>query len=197
MPPRKNFHFLVGVDEAGRGPLAGPVAVGAFCVRADNADFKEFSSGVKDSKQLSEKKREEWFLRMRGKFSFAVSFASARMIDKQGLSFAIRHALTSSLKKLSCPPEQTLVLLDGGLRAPAGYLFQETIIRGDETEPVISFASIAAKVSRDRIMNRMAQRYPAYGFDRHKGYGTAAHYEAISRYGILKNIHRQSFLKKF
>ncbi len=195
----KSIRYIVGIDEAGRGPLAGPVAVGAFCVRADFLrDFKKFSTGVKDSKKLSEKKREEWFAKIQsekklGNFSFAVTFASNEMIDKRGLTFAIRYALASSLKKLSCPPPETLVLLDGGLRAPEEYIYQETIIKGDEKEPVISLASIAAKVLRDRKMVVLAKRHPQYGFEKHKGYGTVAHYEAIARFGIL-SIHRKSFL---
>ena len=194
----KNIRYLVGIDEAGRGPLAGPVAVGAFFVRTDSRGFKKFSAGVKDSKKLSAKKREEWFAKMQnekksGNFSFAVSFGSAEMIDTRGINFAIRHALAQSLKKLGIPPEQTLVLLDGGLRAPEEYLFQKTIIKGDEKEPVISLASIAAKVSRDKKMTVFAMRYPEYGFEKHKGYGTAAHYEAIARHGVL-DIHRKSFL---
>lgn len=195
----KNIRYIVGIDEAGRGPLAGPVALGAFCVRADFRDFKKFAAGVKDSKKLSEKKREEWFAKVeseqkRGNFSFAVTFSGNVMIDKRGLTFSIRHALAQSLEKLACPPEQTLVLLDGGLRAPEEYVYQQTIVKGDEKEPVISFASIAAKVLRDRKMIALAKRHPQYGFEKHKGYGTAAHYEAIARFGIL-GIHRKSFLK--
>lgn len=196
---QKNIRYIVGIDEAGRGPLAGHVAVGAFCVGA-GADsirnFKKFSAGVKDSKKLSEKKREEWLekIHKEKKFSFAVSFASAEMIDKHGIVFAIRHALALSLKKLKIASGNTLVLLDGGLRAPEEYVFQKTIIKGDEKEPVISFASIAAKVLRDRKMIALAKRYPQYGFEKHKGYGTAAHYEAIAKHGVLEKIHRKSFL---
>ncbi len=199
MKTPKNIRYIVGIDEAGRGPLAGPVAVGAFSVCADFLhDFKKFSAGVKDSKQLTEKKREEWFAKIRKekkekKFSFAVSFASAGMIDKRGLSFAVRHALAASLKKSNCPPAQTLVLLDGGLRAPEEYAYQKTIIKGDEKEPVIALASIAAKVLRDRKMVALSKKYPEYGFEKHRGYGTAAHYEAISKYGVLE-VHRKSFL---
>jgi ribonuclease HII len=196
----KNIRYIIGVDEAGRGPLAGPVAVGAFFARVDFLrDFKKFSKGAKDSKQLSEKQREEWFVKiLREKkaknFSFAVSFGSAGVIDKRGINFAIRRALEASLKKLNCPPNQTLVLLDGGLRAPKEYPFQKIIIKGDEKEPVISLASIAAKVLRDRKMCALAEKYPEYGFGKHKGYGTSAHYEAIVRYGVLDGIHRKSFL---
>lgn len=196
----KNIQYIVGIDEAGRGPLAGPVALGAFCVRTDSRIFKKFCAGVKDSKKLSEKQREEWFMKIqneqkRGNFSFVVAFASPGMIDTRGLTFSIRHALALSLKKLTCPPAQTLVLLDGGLRAPEEYVYQQTIIKGDEKEPVISLASIAAKVLRDRKMVSLAKRHPQYGFEKHKGYGTAAHYEAIARFGVL-DIHRKSFLNE-
>jgi ribonuclease HII len=196
----KGIRYLVGIDEAGRGPLAGPVAVGVACVSFADKNFKKFSSGVRDSKKLSEKRREEWFAKMllekeKGNFLFATSFASAEMIDTKGLSFAIRHALASALKKLNCSPEETLVLLDGGLHAPKEFIHQKTIIHGDDIEPIISLASIAAKVTRDRKMRALAKKYPEYGFERHKGYGTKSHYEAIHANGILKGIHRKSFLK--
>jgi ribonuclease HII len=211
----KNIRYIIGVDEAGRGPLAGSVAVGLACVSVDNKNFKEFSRGVRDSKKLSEKQREAWFAKMmlekkkwspsskkrctsahQGKFDFSVSFASAQMIDTRGLSFAIQYALSSVLKKLRCPPEKTLVLLDGGLHASKEYTHQKTIIHGDDIEPIISLASISAKVTRDRKMRALAKKYPEYGFEKHKGYGTKAHYKAIEKYGILEGIHRKSFLKK-
>jgi ribonuclease HII len=195
----KNVHYIVGIDEAGRGPLAGWVAVGVACVFVDNKNFKKFSRGVRDSKKLSEKQREEWFVKMtsekkNGKFNFAVSFASAKMIDTRGLSFAIYHALASALKKLNLPQEETLVLLDGGLHAPKEYIHQKTIIHGDDIESIISLASICAKVTRDRKMRVLAKKYPEYGFEKHKGYGTKEHYRAIKKYGILEEIHRKSFL---
>jgi ribonuclease HII len=129
-----------------------------------------------------------------GNFVFAVSFGSAMMIDTRGITFAIRHALADSLKKLNRPPEQTLVLLDGGLRAPAEYAFQKTIVKGDEKEPVISLASIAAKVLRDKKLYALAKKYPEYGFEKHKGYGTSSHYAAIAKHGVLEKVHRKSFL---
>jgi len=196
----KGIKYVIGIDEAGRGPLAGTVSVGAACFFAsDIRRFKKFSAGVKDSKKLSEEKREEWFAKMErevtlGKFSFAVSFSSSVVIDNRGLSFAIRSALAKSIKKLSCPPESTLVLLDGSLYAPEEYIFQKTIIHGDDIEPIISLASIAAKVFRDRKMYALAKKYPEYCFEKHKGYGTKGHYQAIERYGILEGVHRKSFL---
>jgi ribonuclease HII len=197
----KGIYYIVGIDEAGRGPLAGPVAVGVACVSAFDKNFKKFSRGVRDSKKLSEKQREEWFEKMtrekvKKSFSFFVSYSSAETIDISGLSFAIRRALADALKKLNCPPEETLVLLDGGLHAPKEYSHQKTIIHGDDIEPIISFASIAAKVSRDRKMRALAKKHPEYCFEKHKGYGTKAHYEAIEKYGILEGVHRKRFLHR-
>jgi ribonuclease HII len=200
----KHIRHIVGIDEAGRGPLAGPVAVGVFCISTQFAqkDFKKFSRGVRDSKKLTARKREDWFAKIlsekkNGNLSFAVSFASAQMIDRRGIVFAIRHAMKKALSTLPCDPSKTLVYLDGGLRAPEEFLFQETIIRGDDLIPEISLASIAAKVSRDALMLRLANKYPEYGFEKHKGYGTAKHYEKIKEYGVVEGVHRKSFLKKF
>ncbi|MFA5830975.1 MAG: ribonuclease HII [Candidatus Paceibacterota bacterium] len=197
----KGAEYVIGIDEAGRGPLAGPVSLGVACFCADDIRrFKKFSAGVRDSKKLSEKQREEWFAKMEeemtlAEFSFAVSFSSSAVIDSRGLSFAIRRALSDALSALSRPPERTLVLLDGGLHAPEEYIFQETIIHGDDIEPIISLASIAAKVSRDRKMRALAKKYPEYGFEKHKGYGTREHYEMIEKYGVLEGVHRKSFLR--
>jgi ribonuclease HII len=204
--------FLIGIDEAGRGPLAGPVAVGVFCVRSKE-DLKRFK-GVRDSKKLSEAQRDAYFLKIKeakknGHVHFAVSFSSAGIIDKKGIVSAIKSALNRSLKKVERDlprvglgtqgrPRQSLdycrVLLDGSLKAPARYLNQKTIIGGDNIEPVISLASICAKVLRDRKMTRLAKKYSHYGFEVHKGYGTKKHYKAIKKHGLIKE-HRRSFLK--
>ncbi len=196
----KGIEYVIGIDEAGRGPLAGPVSVGAvcFCV-SKRRRFSLFSKGVRDSKKLSEKQREEWFIRIEKevslkKFSFAVSFSSSEMIDTRGLSFAIRNALLETLEKLACPYKKTLILLDGSLHAPKEYPYQKTIIHGDDIEPVISLASIVAKVLRDRKMRAISQQYPEYGFERNKGYGTKKHYEMLRKYGVLKGVHRNTFL---
>ncbi len=196
----KDIQYIVGIDEAGRGPLAGPVAVCAACFSVrDIRRFRKFSFGARDSKKLTAGKREEWFLKMEKemiaeKFSFAVAFSSAETIDSRGISFAIRGALAEALAELACPPENTFVLLDGSLHAPKEYLFQKTIIHGDDIEPIISLASIGAKVLRDQEMIALSQKYPEYGFERHKGYGTKKHYEMIRRHGILEGAHRKSFL---
>lgn len=197
-----NARSVVGIDEAGRGPLAGPVAVGAAMVRGDRlkvSGFKKWCKGLKDSKKLSEKKREEWFEKMKvaereGWLTFAVVMVSAREIDRHGIAPSISRALTQALTKLNADPARTLVLLDGGLKAPEEFAFQKTIIKGDEKESIISLASIAAKVSRDRLLKRLAKRYPGYGLEVHKGYGTAAHRSAMRRHG-LSAIHRKSFCR--
>jgi ribonuclease HII len=188
--------FTIGIDEVGRGPIAGPVAVGAFVFLKSGAN--RLFRGVKESKQLSEHKREEWFARIQtaqkaGHVDFCVTFQSEKIIDTKGLSYAIKTALLTSLYALKIKPGRAQVLLDGGLRAPANYTNQKTIVKGDEKEMVIALASICAKVLRDRKMNLLAKKFPTYGFDRHKGYGTRAHYAAIKKYGTL-GVHRRSFL---
>lgn len=195
----KKPQFLIGIDEVGRGPIAGPVAVGAFIFLHANAH--KLFKGVKESKQLTEQKREEWFsiierAKEDGHVNYCVTFQSEKVIDKQGLSFAIRKALETSLAALEVEAAESLVLLDGGLKAPPAYVNQKTIIKGDEKEKVIALASICAKVLRDRKMNRLAEKYSAYGFERNKGYGTRQHYEALNKFGMLE-IHRRSFLKGF
>jgi ribonuclease HII len=128
-----------------------------------------------------------------GNISYKVSFQSNKIIDKRGLSFAINKCLTDSLKYLKIKPEECLVLLDGGLHAPEKYKNQKTIIKGDEKELAIALASIVAKVTRDILMVRLAKKYPGYGLERHKGYGTRGHYKALKNKG-LSPIHRRSFL---
>ena len=209
-------HYLIGIDEAGRGPLAGPVAVGAFSIRSKDI-LKKFH-GVKDSKQLSEKQREEWFTRISKEANppshlpsvelrkarkqkrnvyYTVSFASPKTIDTKGLSHAIYSALNRCLRRLelnSSISSDSKILLDGSLYASSRYSDQTTIIDGDSKEQIIALASICAKVLRDRRMKKFAKEYPEYGFEVHKGYGTKAHYKAIRKHG-LSAIHRKSFCK--
>jgi ribonuclease HII len=191
--------YVIGIDEAGRGPLAGPVslAVVAWEARRDR-ELKQWFVGVKDCKQLSEKQREEWRAKLKsaereGLVKIAASFASNAVIDEWGIMLAIRLALARALRRLALPPAQCRVLLDGSLRAPRQYQDQETLIKGDEREPIIALASIVAKVRRDRLMTRLAREYPGYGFELHKGYGTRAHYAAIKKIG-RSPLHRQTFL---
>ncbi len=191
---------VVGIDEAGRGPLAGPVAVGVVAVaqniRSRQALKKAFPQ-VKDSKQLSEKAREAWFAEIKrlakaGHLSWAVSFSSAKIIDAKGITRAVALATARSLQKLGIHPKQTMVLLDGGLKAPSVYTRQKSIVRGDATHIEIALASVAAKVLRDRRMKMYAKVYSVYGLEIHKGYGTKAHRDAIGKHGLSK-IHRKSF----
>ncbi len=190
--------YVIGVDEVGRGPIAGPVAVGAFVFL--HSEARKLFRGVKESKQLMEEKREEWFAKIleaqkNDHVDFKVSFQSEKVIDAKGLNFAIKKCLETSLSKLSLDPAKCLVLLDGGLKAPAQYKNQKTIIKGDTKEMVIALASICAKVLRDRNMRRWAKKYPDYDFDVHKGYGTKGHYTTIRRHGLCP-LHRRSFLQK-
>jgi ribonuclease HII len=189
--------FLLGIDEAGRGPLAGPVAVGVVVVPA--AFNFALIEGVRDSKQMTELGREIWFERLRvlkqdAGVRYVVQFSSARFIDEWGIVLAVRGAVARALRALEVEPRHSHILLDGALRAPRRFMYQKTIIRGDETEPLIALASIAAKVRRDRLMRRLALRYPEYGFETHKGYGTKMHREALTRYGLC-DIHRKTFCK--
>lgn len=198
---RQNTRYLIGIDEAGRGPLAGPVAVGAFAVR-NSAALRKFA-GVKESKQLSAKQREEWFDRIRelskaGEILYAVSYARPETIDEKGLTAAIYAAINRCLKRLETLDEQCReaeIRLDGLLYASDRYADQRTIIGGDESEKVIALASICAKVSRDRRMVQAAREFPGYGFEIHKGYGTKSHYDAIRTLGITP-LHRKRFLVK-
>lgn len=193
-----NYKFLIGIDEVGRGPIAGPVAVGAFVFLRPEA--KKLFRGVKESKQLTEEKREKWFERILlaqkdGHINFCVSFQSEKVIDRKGLSFAIKRCLETSLEKLKINCTECSVLLDGGLKAPKEYVNQKTIIRGDDKETVIALASICAKVLRDRKMKEWAKKHPTYRFESNKGYGTTEHYRAIRQNGLCL-LHRRSFLRK-
>lgn len=193
------MNLVLGIDEAGRGPLAGPVAVGIIAIE-EGYDLLSVFPGLNDSKKLSEKKREELYAVLMeetkaGRVRARVCFSSETMIDKRGITHAIKHALTRGVKALAPSYEGVRILLDGSLKAPSGYV-QETIIGGDAIEPAIMLASVAAKVARDRMMVKLAKEYPQYGFERHKGYGTAEHQDAINQFGLCP-VHRQSFCRAF
>lgn len=196
-PPNGRIRFIVGIDEAGRGPLAGPVSVGGVVIVANHKH--ELLKGAKDSKLLPEKSREEWFKKIKeakksGSLDYAVSLVSAEIIDRKGIVFAVRKGIQRVLRRLEVPPHETLVLLDGSLYAPEQFIYQETIIGGDRKVPLISLASIAAKVTRDRRMVRLSKKYPEYDFHIHKGYGTLSHRKKIKKNGPSE-IHRKSFLR--
>ena len=187
---------MLGVDEAGRGPLAGPVAVAAVLV-PESFDVPREFPGVRDSKRLSEKRREALFAALterakQGDIRFVVAFGSASAIDREGIAAVVRRAVARSVSALAPDAALVKVYLDGALRAPEEYA-QTTIVSGDKLVPLISLASIAAKVTRDRKMAKLAARHPQYRFETHKGYGTKAHYVALRAYGPCA-IHRRSFL---
>ena len=205
---KQSLVFTIGIDEVGRGPIAGPVAVGAFVVLEPEVVRRgRLFRGVKESKQLSPAARDLWFEKIQkaqkiGIIDFAVTFQSEKIIDKKGLSFAIKNALSISIEKViknntesGLEPLSVQVLLDGGLKAPVHFKNQKTIIRGDTKEQTIALASICAKVLRDRRMISIAKKYPNYGFDINKGYGTKAHYVAIKKHG-LSPLHRRSFCSR-
>lgn len=230
------YKYIIGIDEVGRGPLAGPVAVCSFTLPRENYKLliengeRELGVKIKDSKKLSKKQRELWFgylqiSKQNGLCDYSVAFVSPQMIDKFGIVKCIQKALNKSLEKVTSeemifvgssdllaensfsedgsstrPPQKSspasfFIFLDGGLKAPVEYINQETIIKGDELHPIISMASIMAKVSRDRVMTKYSREYIDYGFEKHSGYGTKFHYDAIKKYGVLP-IHRKSYLKK-
>jgi len=192
--------FVVGIDEVGRGPIAGPVCVGAFRINHESVKNKIKKTGIplRDSKKLTSLQRENWLKYLRvwkreGLVDFHISYVHAVSIDKYGIAPSISRALERSLYRMK-PEIKNSVLLDGGLRAPKEFKKQKTIIKGDTKEPLIMLASIVAKFYRDRLMKRHAKIYPEYGFQNHVGYGTKAHYKAIKKHG-LSPLHRRSFLK--
>ena len=192
--------FIIGIDEAGRGPLAGPVVVAGVLMSPRLA--AHVLVGIKDSKQLSAKQREAWydFLTGHSRIRWAVSRISPVVIDRINIYKAAIVGCRRVHKKLvreslSFPYDRkrmiVRVLLDGGLVLSPDVPY-ETIIKGDELIPIISAASIIAKVTRDRIMLRLHKKYPQYRFDLHKGYGTKLHREMVRKFGKCE-IHRKSF----
>ncbi|MCA9363281.1 ribonuclease HII [Candidatus Kaiserbacteria bacterium] len=191
-----NKKWMVGVDEAGRGPLAGPVAVGAVKVPED-FDWSLLPE-VGDSKKLSAGARDVVFnrakeLRYRGLLDFSVAQVGSSVIDSMGIVFAINVAMTRCIKRLQLEPKTCHIKLDGALKAHQRFT-QETIIKGDDKEKVIGLASIVAKVTRDKYMKRISRRYPQYGFEEHMGYGTKKHRAQIAKCG-KSPIHRVSYCK--
>ena len=199
----KKPKYIIGIDEAGRGPLAGPVAVGVVLIPVG---FKwAHVPGVGDSKALSAKKREKVYedalaLPTDLGLVWRVVFKTAKEIDTRGIAVVIREALSEGLiavlQESQLTPKDCLVLLDGGLKAPAEFIYQETIIKGDGKEKSIGLASIFAKVTRDIYMTKLAKKakYVPYDFATHKGYGTKAHRSLVIAHG-LSSEHRVSFCR--
>ncbi len=190
--------WIVGIDEVGRGPLAGPVYVCAVAMPYA-AYRKKRWSGLNDSKQMTEKNREAWHgearaMEKRGMLRIAISSSTARVIDQKGIAVCIRACIAECLEKLALVPKDCMVLLDGGLKAPLHYKHQETIIKGDGKKKIISLASVIAKVERDHYMVTLHKKHPHFSWDKNKGYGTLVHRTAIKKRGATP-LHRKSFLK--
>ena len=187
---QKGYKFVCGVDEAGRGPLAGPVCAAAV-ILPDGVEI----DGLNDSKKLTEKKREKLYdVIIEKALAYSVAFASVEEIEEVNILNATYLAMNRAIEGLLQRPD--FALIDGN-RVPKGITVPcETVVKGDAKSCSIAAASVLAKVTRDRLLLEYAEKYPEYGFEAHKGYGTAAHYEAIRKYGVLP-IHRMSFLKSF
>ena len=185
----RGFHAICGIDEAGRGPLAGPVCAAAV-ILPEGLEIP----GLNDSKKLTDKKRRELFPIIEEQaLAYGIGWASQEEIDDINILQATFLAMSRAVEQLNIRPD--LALVDGN-RAPTLDLPVETVVKGDSLSASIAAASMLAKVSRDDVMLRMAEEYPGYGFEVHKGYGTKAHYEALRTFGPSP-IHRRTFLKKF
>lgn len=183
------LQVICGVDEAGRGPLAGPVCAAAV-ILPEHLQIP----GLTDSKKLTDKKRRELFpIIQEQAIAYGIGLASESEIDEINILQATFLAMRRALDQLSVRPE--IALIDGNRETDFG-LPVKTVVKGDSLSANIAAASILAKVTRDNLMVELAEKYPEYGFEIHKGYGTKAHYEALRTYGPCP-IHRRSFLKKF
>ncbi|MBE6863615.1 MAG: ribonuclease HII [Ruminococcus sp.] len=185
---RKQYPVICGVDEAGRGPLAGDVYAAAVVL-----DDEILIDYLNDSKKISAKRREELFDTIREKArAYCIATASVEEIDRINILNAAMLAMKRAVEGLGLPPD--LALIDGNklpdISCPAQY-----VIKGDATSASIAAASVLAKVARDRYMEELAQKYPQYGFEQHKGYGTKQHYAALEEFGV-SDVHRRTFLKK-
>ena len=184
----EGYRLICGVDEAGRGPLAGPVYAAAVILPENTV-----IDGLNDSKKLTEKKREELFDVIRDRaLDFGIASASQQEIDDVNILNAVYLAMNRAVRQMRTAPD--LLLIDGnrdkGIEGPS-----HCVVKGDATCACIAAASVLAKVSRDRFMYEMAERFPQYGFEKHKGYGTALHYEKLREFGPCE-LHRKSFLRK-
>ena len=186
---QEGYKLICGVDEAGRGPLAGPVCAAAV-ILPDDADIP----GLNDSKKLSDKKRRELFPVICEKaVAYSIAFSDEKEIDKINILQATFMAMQRAVSGLSVKPDY--IMVDGN-KLPAFDVPAKYVIKGDSLSASIAAASVLAKVTRDDLMLKMAEQYPQYKFDVHKGYGTKAHYEALTEHGPSP-IHRMTFLKKF
>jgi len=185
---KKGFKYICGIDEAGRGPLAGPVVIASVIMPEDSK-----IEGINDSKKISEKKREKLYdLILEEAISYGVGIVGQDVIDDINILNATKKGLTMSLQELTKKPD--LILVDALNKIDTLGIPYESIIKGDAKSYSIAAASIIAKVTRDRIMRQWAEIYPQYEFEKHKGYGTANHIKAIKEFGLCP-LHRRSFVK--
>lgn len=190
--------WIIGVDEVGRGPIAGPVVI---CACAFNPKYRKKLSfkDLTDSKKMTKKSREEWFKKARvwknkKIINYKISLKNSNFIDKHGISKSIKKCVFSSIYKLNLDSQNVLVLLDGGLKAPEKFVYQKTITKGDLLKKEISLASVIAKVYRDKLMDKLHKKYPIYKWSKNKGYGTKDHFTALNKSGLTE-FHRISFTK--
>lgn len=185
----KGYLSVCGVDEAGRGPLAGPVFAAAV-ILPENCIIE----GLNDSKKISEKKREALFGVIKEKaISYSIASVDEKIIDEINILQATYLAMRKAVEGLDVPADYALI---DGNRMPPIEIDGETVVKGDAKSPSIAAASILAKVSRDRFMLELDEKYPQYKFAQHKGYGTKLHYEMLTEHGV-SDCHRMSFLKSF
>ena len=194
----KGINSIAGIDEAGRGPLAGPVVVACVVMPKDS-----MIEGVNDSKKVSEKKREKLFEEItKEALGYGIGIVSQEEIDKINILNATKEGLTLAIKELEKDLQEKkrkfekpeIILVDALTKIDSDHIPYRSIIKGDSKSYSIAAASIIAKVTRDRIMRQWDEVYPMYGFEKHKGYGTSAHITAIKKYGLCP-LHRRSFVK--
>lgn len=186
---KNGYSIICGVDEAGRGPLAGPVFAAAVILK-----MEDNIQGLNDSKKISEKKREQMFDEIRNRaVDYGIAYATEEEIEKINILNATFLAMKRAIDSLKLKPQ--MALIDGNRLPRDLSMPARAIVKGDSLSASIAAASILAKVSRDRLMREISETYPEYGFEKHKGYGTKMHIEALIKYGPCK-IHRKSFLNK-
>ena len=189
----KGYQYIIGVDEVGRGPLAGPVVCAAVVMPLDSSDL---IVGVDDSKKVSIKKRETLSEEIKNRaIAYTMVEVSEKIIDEINILEATKLGMKQAIERLDIPTEKAVVLTDGNMTLDIA-LPQHSVIHGDALSYSIGAASIIAKVHRDAMMDEYAKTYPQYAFEKNKGYGTAAHIQGIKEYGLCP-IHRRTFTKNF
>lgn len=186
--------ITIGIDEVGRGALAGPVVLCAVAYKGRVNLTHPRLGRIRDSKKLTARRREAWFdyLTSHPKVRWRITRVSHRVVDRVNVARAANRGALRLAKRSWPPSKSAFIYLDGGLTLPE-YMMHETVVKGDEKIPVVAAASIIAKVSRDRMMVGLGRKFPQYGFDVHKGYGTKFHRKMLRKYGPAQ-VHRRSFL---